>query len=455
MARTCPACGHANDDRARYCQSCGTPLAGEHAPASSPGTPPAGPRRPGGIPTWSVVVVVLAAIALAGAIAFAFLPRGEEEGTDGEEAGASVVISPTPALGQYLAGAVGPRADRLAAIAADGSVELIARFRGEEIRQIAYSPDSARLACVAGTFKRSDLWLFDTATGAALQVTADAPDIVAVDGIAWLSPGELLVAAYTETPKGTGQNADFLVYDRATAAFRPLLDSDGVPLRGVSVSASRDGAAVAFVTYTDVTSDGDGMVTAKEHLAVLERGSGAVTELGTNKALFDVNARAFDEPLISPDGQAIIYRRAGSDVGTSYTVVGTDGATLMPAKEALMPAGYAWHPDGMQVVFTGQSPKSASGDGPVIFWRFDIEAGGGPTVLARYDDTSVQDLSWSPDGTTIAWAEYDRDKGWRTGNVYLMAAEGGDSRTLVKEALSPVWAPGTEEPLQTAPSAER
>ena len=54
--------------------------------------------------------------------------------------------------------------------------------------QIAYSPDGEWLACVAGTFKRSELWLFDPATGDARQATAGAPDVVAVDSIAWLSP---------------------------------------------------------------------------------------------------------------------------------------------------------------------------------------------------------------------------------------------------------------------------
>jgi hypothetical protein len=41
---------------------------------------------------------------------------------------------------------------------------------------------------------------------------------------------------------------------------------------------------------------------------------------------------------------------------------------------------------------------------------------------------------------------------WRTGIVYLMPATGGDSTPLVKQALSPVWAPGAAEPLQTSPS---
>jgi WD40 repeat protein len=460
MARNCPTCGRANDDDARFCQGCGAAVAPADPPPAGPGTPPASPGKPSrDTPTWLIFAIVAAAIALVGAMALVLLSRDETRAGGGSSptpmASMSVVISPTPAFGQYLAGAVGPHADRLATIAADGSVEPVARFDGDDIRQIAYSPDGKWLACVAGTYRRSELWLFDTVTGDALQPTAGTPTVVAVDSIAWLSPRELLVAGYTETPKATGQTAGFMIYDQPAGTFRPLLDGGGMPLRGVSVSASRDGATVAFVTYTDVKDGRNEMVTATERLEVLDRRSGAVTELGTNEALFDVNARAFDDPLISPSGDAIIYRRAGSDVGTSYTVVGTDGTTLMPAKEALMPAGYAWDPEGTRVVFTGHPIKSGTDTGTAIFWQFDTEAGGAPTEIARYQNADVQDLSWSPDGATIAWAGYDRKKEWRTGRLYLMPASGGDSVVFVEEALSPVWAPGTAESLQTSPNPEQ
>ena len=466
MARSCPTCGRANDDDARFCQGCGAAVAQGAAarppvtPPPWPRTPPAGPGKPGrDTPAWLIVAIVAAAIALIGVMALVMISRDEKRADGGSSptpmARMSVVISPTPAFGQYLAGAVGARADRLATIAADGSVEPVARFDGDEIRQIAYSPDGKWLACVAGTYRRSELWLFDTATGDALQATAGTPAVVAVDSIAWLSPRELLVAGYTETPKATGQIAGFLVYDQARGTFRPLLDDGGMPLRGISVSASRDGATVAFVTYTDVKNGRNEMVTATERLGVIDRASGAVTELGTNEALFHVNARAFDDPLISPSGDAIIYRRAGSDVGTSYTVVGTDGAMLMPGKETSMPAGYAWDPEGTRVVFTGRPIKSGTDTGTTIFWQFDTEAGGAPTEIARYQNADVQDLSWSPDGATIAWAGYDRKKEWRTGRIYLMPATGGDSAVLVEEALSPVWSPGTAESLQTSPNPEQ
>ena len=525
MARTCPACGRANDDDASFCQGCGAAIAdapqqappappappgapvtppaaspaGEAEPAepqpqtppqatgqsmpaataftypgaaaAAPGPPPAPPGPPPGAGPpiagppprnrrtrgWVVVLVVAVIIAVAAVAALVLLPSdGAPDGaTDSPtpSAGATVGVSPSPALGTFLAGAVGPKADRLATITADGIVKPITRFSGQQIWQIAYSPDGKWLACIAGTFKRSELWLFDAASGAARQATANTPNVVAVDSIAWLSPTELLVAGFTETPKATGQSADFLVYDAGTQEFAPLLDSGGVSLRGVAVSASSDGARVAFVTYTDVKTGQYGQVTATERLDLLDRASGAVTELDQSKAFFDVNARAFDEPLISPSGEAIIFRRAGSDVGTSYTVVGADGTVLMPAKETQFPAGYAWDPEGAKVVFTGHSltpAANASGIGPAIFWIFDTRSGSTQTV-ARYQDTMVQDLSWSPDGKTIAWAEHEQDR-YQTGNVYLMPADGGDSQTLVQEALSPVWAPDGAPSLQTSPN---
>ena len=151
-----------------------------------------------------------------------------------------------------------------------------------------------------------------------------------------------------------------------------------------------------------------------------------------------------------------MYRQAGSDVGTSYTVVDVNGTRLMPAKELMFPTGYAWDPGGTKVVFTGHSlqpSSSATGVGPAIFWLFDTEAGGTAQTIARYKNTMVQSISWSPDGESIAWAEYDPKKEWRTGNVFVMSASGGDARVLAKEALSPVWAPGAAVTLQTSPSS--
>jgi len=382
------------------------------------------------------------------------------DGGGGSDSDGGSVATPTPTAasthvwpgGQpFLAAASGPKANHLATLGADGVLHELEASVGSQIFQIAWAPDGSRLACIGGTWKRSQVWIYDGVTGETHAVSLSSPSVVAIDSIAWLSPAELLIAGFTVTPKNTGENAAFLVYDPASDSAEPLTDSGSVALRGVSVSASRDGSKVAFVTYTDQKKDQYGMASAEERLQVLDRASGEVKELGTNKAFFDVNARAFDKPLISPSGTALIYRRAGSDVGTSYTVIDTNGVALMPAMESQFPSGYAWDPAGDKVVFTGHAlTTSGNGIGPAIFYVFDTTAGGKAQVIARYKDTIVQDLSWSPDGSTIAFAEYDRNQ-YQTGTVFLMSPSGGDADFLAKGALSPAWAPGAT--VTTSPAA--
>jgi len=295
---------------------------------------------------------------------------------------------------------------------------------------------------VAGTWKRRTLWITDLAADETAPVEISTPAVVSVDSVAWLNPRQLLVAGFTAMPKNQGEVAELLVYDIAMhEVVEPLKDGAGLALRGVSLSASRDGDKIAFVTYTDQQVDQYGMATATETLELLGRESGEVTELGSNEAQFDVNARSFDEPLIAPTGDAIIFRSAGSDVGTSYTVLDAAGTTLMPAKKLLYPAGYAWDPTGQKVVFTGHSTNwnGSSGD-PTIFYVFDRATGGPPKELTRYKKTAVQGLSWSPDGGKIAFAEWDQDT-YATGNIYELSSSGGDADKLAGQAMLPAYQP--------------
>jgi len=472
MARNCPSCGRANDDDARFCSGCGAEIAAaepvtaaappaQASPAGPvpPAPPPAlaqgagGPPRRGPGPALLIVIIILVVAAAAAAAVFLFIMPAGSGGDGGETTPTPVASSssaaPTPSADGFLAAVVGRQGNVLGTVAADGAVKELATTLGPQIFQIAYSPDGTRIACIAGDWKRPELSMLDVAQGTVRKVRIAKPALVAIDSMAWLGPQSLLVAGFTMTPKSQGEDAELLVYDPVAGSAEPLADEAGVALRGVSVSASADGNRVAYVTYTDQKTDQYGLWTATERLNVLDRASGTVTKLGSSKALFDVNARRFDDPLISPTGTAVIYRQAGSDVGTSYTVVDVNGTTLMPAKELMFPAGYAWDPDGTKVVFTGQSIKGA-GNGAVSFYLFDTSLGGSPKVIARYKKAVVQDLAWSPDGSTIAWAEWDTGK-YRSGNLYLMSPSGGDSKRLADWALMPAWAPSAV--ISPSPSA--
>jgi hypothetical protein len=429
----------------------------------SPTTPSsggAGPRK--GLPAWLLIVIIVAVIAAAAAAAVVvLLPKNEKEGVGSTASpspyashspsrsasptaspSSSPSPSPTAVAGFPMAAVTGPRGNVLSTIDAEGGVTPLGDQLGAQVYQVAWSPDGSRLACVAGAWDHARLWLADVGAKTISEVTIASPAVVAVDSVAWLSSTELLVAGFTAKPAFQGDDAEFVIYDVAAGAVSGRLeDGSGAPLRGVSVSSSADGARVAYVTYTDQKKNQYGMPTATERLELLDRSDGSVKELGSAKAFFDVNARRFDEPLISPDGQAVIFRAAGSDVGTAYTVVDANGAIIMHSKPMNFPAGYAWDPTSQKVVFTGHSVQGNGGpNDAVVFYVFDRAKGGRPKALVRYKATMVQDVSWSPDGSTIAFAEWR--KSYRTGNIYQLSAKGGDAHRLASRALSPAYRPG-------------
>ncbi|HUS46498.1 MAG TPA: hypothetical protein VM098_00150 [Phycisphaerae bacterium] len=394
------------------------------------------------------MIGVLAVVAVAAAAIFVMTSGKDVDDASAPLASASASASPSastspePSITLYLAAATGPAANTLSTVSADGAVSEISGSLGKQVFQIAWSPDGRRLACIAGQWRHPRLWVTDVQTGETREVRIFTPAIVAFDSVVWLTPERLLVAGFTVTRKAQGEVAELLVYDAvAGAVSEPVRNAEGVALRGVAVSASADGAIVAFVAYTDVKKDRYGMPTATERLQLLDRESGVVTELGTGKAWFDVNSRRFDDPLISPDGDAVIFRSAGSDVGTSYTVVDAAGTTLMPARELLYPAGYAWDPTGQKVVFTGHSTNWRGGSNdPAVFYLFDTATGGSAKVIAKYNKMAVQELSWSPDGQTIAFSGYD-EADYETGSIYQFSPDGGAAELLLHDALFPAFQP--------------
>ena len=152
----------------------------------------------------------------------------------------------------------------------------------------------------------------------------------------------------------------------------------------------------------------------------------------------------FREPAWSPDGKRLAYVRTRND-GTSdrshIWIVNADGSNPVQLTEQLsgnqnMPAWSARGADGTERIAFVQDVNAA----PRI-WTIRPDGGD----LRSLGGTTAHDIqpAWSPDGTTIA---FQRSSASVQGDIWLMAADGGNARPLMIGALpglqlSPAWSP--------------
>ncbi len=213
----------------------------------------------------------------------------------------------------------------------------------------------------------------------------------------------------------------------------------GVPIATVVATSQAANAAVASgdIVYDGIDSSNNSVIAKRNG------SNGSVT------TLIDAS-QSPSQPSISPDGSRIAY--IGMPTGYSgIFVANSDGSGITTIRLASPQNNFGdlnlrWSPDGNWIVFAEFTPQVGSTLTEIKKIRVD---GSGVTTLATGHapgEGTVENPSWSPDGTKIVF-DSDRDMpGYGNTQLYIMNADGSNQRRITTEVDSyndsnPVWSP--------------
>ena len=141
-------------------------------------------------------------------------------------------------------------------------------------------------------------------------------------------------------------------------------------------------------------------------------------------------------PAWSPDGSRIAFSRAPDHLTYALYVAERDGSHARRIFSSDVSIdGPCWSPDGARVPFvTGLVDQMFGSVGHWVTLRADGRG------LKQLDPWDARDPAWSPDGR---WIAYWRSKNEADGvyGVYVVPAEGGRERLVVKQVSDPAWSP--------------
>ncbi|MDP9329143.1 MAG: hypothetical protein M3P11_00615 [Actinomycetota bacterium] len=219
-----------------------------------------------------------------------------------------------------------------------------------------------------------------------------------------------------------------------------------------SPSVSPDGTLIVFSRQTPANQYGG----SRGGLLTIPIGGGTppTSILSVSPFPTDGGFISVDDPAWSPDGRWIVFAGGGPSIATGIYVTPADGSgtprLIYAGKTDLAEEGHpSWSPDGREIVF--QEGNAALGI-PTNFNLYVVAVDGSTPALDITPDThcAETEAAWSPDGT---WIAFSQQAAWGTrslascrakpGALLAVSPDGTDWRYVTHGSadVDPTWSP--------------
>jgi Tol biopolymer transport system component len=216
--------------------------------------------------------------------------------------------------------------------------------------------------------------------------------------------------------------------------------SDGTSKQILSCGEGADGCSIAWAP--------DGSRIAVAHGATLD----LIDPDGSNRATVLIHGGGLAQPTWSPDGRRIGVVGWLGDLGRGLYTVNrdkSDPTLLLGPVPGIGVFDPAWSPDGSTIAYLGSTDRDCTGASTSLCnpWQLHVMSlaldGSEPRELHEagtcYCLGFAPSLTWSPDGTTIAFDGPGGDSS--PGGLTVMNADGTGLRQLVADGGQPAWQP--------------